>query len=374
MTSQQLYEDPHARLPASEIIRGVKIHRVPTSHFGRSALPGRAVDYLSFYGSVWRALQNIVGKEDILIAKTDPPLLSVLAMHAAKQRGAHLVNWLQDIYPEVAVELGVPFFKGPISQILAFLRDSSLQIAQANVVVGQRMAERVMSRGVSAERVHVIHNWINDQEITPVSQSDNPLRRSWGLMNKFVIGYCGNLGRAHEFDTILEASEKLRNNSDILFLFVGGGHKFEELIHRVRERGLDGQFRFLPYQSQDVLKYLLSVPDLHWISLKPELEGLIVPSKFYGIAAAGRPIIALTARDGEIAQLVRRHECGVVIEPGHAKSLADVILELSNDPARVRDMGARARVMLETQFARMQALERWWSVLEKVGSAKPACH
>ena len=378
VTSQQLYEDPQARLPATETIRGVKVHRIATSQFGRSALPGRAVDYISFYGSMWRALQTIVRKDDILIAKTDPPLLSVLAMKVAKKRGAYLINWLQDIYPEVAAELGVLFLSGPFSQILTPFRDSSLKFAHANVVVGQRMGERVISLGVSPERLHVIHNWIDDKDITPVSQSDNPLRLSWGLENKFVIGYCGNLGRAHEFDTVLEASEQLRNNSNILFLFVGGGHKFEELSQRVRKLGLESLFKFLPhinpFQSPDAFRYLLSVPDVHWISLKPTLEGLIVPSKFYGTAAAGRPTIALTATDGEIAQLVRRYECGVVVEPGNSNLLADVILKLSNDMARVRDMGARARKMLETDFTRIQALEKWWSILQKASSAKLASH
>ena len=370
LTSQQLYENSHARLPARETIRGVKVHRVPTSQFGRSSLPGRVLDYVSFYGSVWRAMHNIAEKEDILIAKTDPPLLSLLAMQAAKKRGAHLVNWIQDIYPEVAVELGIPFFRGPISQTLASMRDSSLRHARANVVVGQRMAERLVSHGASSENVHVIHNWIDDEVITPVFESENPLRQSWGLANKFVIGYCGNLGRAHEFDTMLEAAAYLKDNFDIVFLFVGGGHKFEELIKRVRERGLDAQFKFFPYQSRDALRYLLSVPDVHWISLKPQVEGLIVPSKFYGIAAAGRPIIAVTAKDGEIAQLVLRHECGLVIEPGQARLLADLILELSTDPDRVRAMGTRARKMLEAKFTRMQALEKWWSVLEKLNLPK----
>ena len=116
VTSRQLYDDHRARLPAEEIVRGVHIHRIPTTRFGRSTLLGRSLDYLSFYASMWRYTRALARQNDILIAKTDPPLISVLAMLAARHRGAHLVNWLQDIYPEVAMQLGVPFFKGRIDR------------------------------------------------------------------------------------------------------------------------------------------------------------------------------------------------------------------------------------------------------------------
>ena len=148
---------------------------------------------------------------------------------------------------------------------------------------------------------------------------------------KFVVGYSGNLGRAHEFDTILAASEHFRNDPNIIFLFIGGGHRSDELARRVKAQELSHKFRFLPYQRDEDLKYSLSVPDVHWISLRPELEGLIVPSKFYGIAAAGRPIIAVTAKNGEIASLVRAYDCGVVVEPGNSDELAKVITDLSKN-------------------------------------------
>jgi colanic acid biosynthesis glycosyl transferase WcaI len=359
VTSQQRYDDQKARLPAHEIIAGVTIHRVRTTRFGRAGLPGRSIDYLSFYASMWRSILALAGPNDILIAMTDPPLVSVLAMRAARLRGAQLVNWLQDIYPEVAVELGIPLFKGPISRALCYLRDQSLNVAGANVVVGHQMGEKVLSCGISANRIHVIPNWSDDERILPIAGADNPLRREWGLEKKFVVGYSGNLGRAHEFETILAAAEKLRNNSHIIFLVVGGGHHLEEFSRCVGKRGLDRSFRFVPYQERASLKYSLAVPDVHWISLRPEVDGLIVPSKFYGIAAAGKPMIAIMARDSETAQLVRQHACGIVIEPGNADALVAAILQLFADTERCAAMGRRARSMLDAQFTRRHGFERW---------------
>jgi glycosyltransferase involved in cell wall biosynthesis len=367
VTSQQLYDDPSAGLPAREVIRGVHVHRVATTRFGRSTLSGRGVDYLSFYNSTWRALLVLAERDDILVVKTDPPLVSIIAMRAAKKRRAHLVNWLQDIYPEVAARLGVPLLNGPIGRGLSHLRDRSLRAAAANVVVGDRMAERLLSRGISPDRVHVIPNWSDDDKIFPLRHADNPLRREWGLEDRFVVAYSGNLGRAHEFDTVLSAAERLRAHPTVVFLFIGGGYQFDQLARCVNERGLDRIFRFVPYQDQSLLRRSLCVADVHWISLKPELEGLIVPSKFYGIAAAGRPIIAITDKDGEIARLVEQHGCGLVTAPGQADELAETIARLSTQAERVAEMGSRARAMLEAHFTRRQAFRRWRAVLEDVG-------
>jgi colanic acid biosynthesis glycosyl transferase WcaI len=366
ITSQQLYDDPASRLPAAETIKGIQVIRVPTTQFGRNVLLGRGFDYFSFYASAWRALRKLLRSGDIVVAMTDPPLVSIVAMHAAKRHGARLVNWLQDVYPEVAVELGVPVIRGPVKNAFARLRDKTLQKAAATVVVGQRMRDKITSLGASIDNIKVIHNWSDDHQISPVNTADNPLRNAWGLENKFVVGYSGNLGRAHEFDTVLAASERLRHDSRIMFVFIGGGHRMGELERIVKRRGLEASFRFLPYQNRQQLKHSLSVPDIHWISLKPEVEGMIVPSKFYGIAAAGRPTIAITASDGEIAQLILEHNCGVVIEPGQGDALAAAITRLSNDRHSLAAMGARARAMLDSKFTRRQALDQWSAVLDQV--------
>jgi glycosyltransferase involved in cell wall biosynthesis len=369
VTSQQRYDDPLARLPAAESIGGVTIHRIRTTRFGRTALIGRSFDYLSFYTSAYRSVLTYAKPGDVLVAKTDPPLLSVAAMRAAKRRRLHLVNWLQDLYPEIAVEMGVPFFHGPLGRGLRRLRDASLYAADANVVIGERMAELVRARGIASERIRVIPDWCDDEEIQPIAPHDNPLRREWGLGDRFVVGYSGNLGRGHEFETVLVAAERLRSDRSFCFLFIGGGKKFSKLALGVRERGLDHLFRFLPYQERKILRLSLGVPDVHLISLKPELEGLILPSKLYGIAAAGRPIIAITASDGEIAGLVRRHDCGNVVAPGEGQFLAATLRSLRADPGRLAEMGYRARAMLDALFTRRHAFNLWQRLVEEITHA-----
>jgi glycosyltransferase involved in cell wall biosynthesis len=134
----------------------------------------------------------------------------------------------------------------------------------------------------------------------------------------------------------------------------------------VKARKLDRLFRFVSYQRHDVLKYSLGVANVHWISLRPELEGLIVPSKFYGIAAAGRPMIAIGDKGGEIARLLQRYGCGMVIEPGDGENLADVIVKLFSDDKLTTTLGRRAREMLDGHFTRQRAFERWRDLLNNI--------
>jgi colanic acid biosynthesis glycosyl transferase WcaI len=366
IASRQTYDDPLTALAAEEMIRGVNVYRVATTRFGRASLGGRAIDYAAFYASAGRAALALLQKGDILVAKTDPPLISLVAKSVATRRGAHLVNWLQDLYPEVAAELGLRLASGPTGHALVLARDASLRQARANVVLGDGMAGKLIARGISPARIHVIANWA-DETIQPVSPRDNPLRREWGLEGKFVVGYSGNLGRAHEYETLLSAAEILRAREDIVFLFIGGGHHVGALEKRVCKLGLSQAFRFHSYQPRAALAYSLSVPDVHWISLKPELEGLIVPSKIYGILAAGRPILAVSARNGEMATLVERHHCGFAIEPGNGSAFAQAVLRLARDHDLRWRLGRNARQAQDTYFARHHALRRWSGVLNALG-------
>jgi colanic acid biosynthesis glycosyl transferase WcaI len=310
---------------------------------------------------------------DIVVAKTDPPLLSVALAPIARQRRAHLVNWLQDIYPETASILGVPLLRGPMASALAGLRNRSLREAGATVVVGELMADRIQALGVAVGRVHVIANWCDDEMIKPVTPAQNPLRQAWTLAGKFVVGYSGNLGRAHDFETVLAAAQQLCNEPRIVFLNIGGGKHFEALIKAVKARGLEGSFRFRTYQERAMLPFSLGVPDVHWLSLNPRLEGLIVPSKFYGIAAAAKPILMIGDPEGEIARLLRQHRCGITIEPGDGTTLADTLRHWVEAPQVVAEMGARARQMLDAHFTRRRAFAQWSRLLEQLDvSSMPA--
>lgn len=371
ITSRQLYNNPGADLPAEEVVNGVRIHRVGTTSFGRSSLPGRAVDYLSFYFTSWRRALTIARQSDIIVAKTDPPMISFVGMLVAWQRGAKLVNWLQDVYPEIAIEFGVPFLVAPVRQLLFWLRDMSLRAAATNVVLGQLPARLVSSRGVAPDRIRIIHNWSDEDDIVPVAHADNMLRQAWGLGDKFVVGYSGNLGRTHEFLTMLSASERLEDNRRIVFLVIGAGHQNDSLIREVKARGLDRSYLFVPYQDAAVLKYSLGVPDVHWISLRPQFEGLIVPSKFYGIAAAGRPMISVGSRKGELGRLVEEHQCGFAVEEGDVEALESVITLLSRDHDLCATMGQRARSMLDHHFTRRQAFDYWQALISEVELEKP---
>jgi colanic acid biosynthesis glycosyl transferase WcaI len=366
ITSRQLYEDSRAALPEAESINGVQVHRVASTRFGRADLFGRALDYLSFYRSARRQLGEIARAGDIVVAKTDPPLLSVALASVARQRRAHLVNWLQDIYPETASILGVPLLRGPIAWALATLRNRSLREADANVVVGELMARHIKERGAAPARVHVIANWCDDEAIRPAAGIDNPLRAAWNLSGKFVVGYSGNLGRAHEFETLLGAAERLRNEARIVFLMIGGGKHLEQLAEAVKARGLEDSFRFRPYQDPAMLYYSMGVADAHWLSLHPALEGLIVPSKFYAVAAAGKPMLMIGDSEGEVGRLIRTHGCGAIIMPGDAATLADTLQRWSESPKAVTEMGARSRQMLESKFTRRRALDQWNCLLREL--------
>ncbi len=230
------------------------------------------------------------------------------------------------------------------------------------------------------------------------------MRQEWGLAGKFVVGYSGNLGRAHDYATLLDAialldakrgerqgvenacEARLRavagapseadetqcrteeaDRPEVVWLFIGGGALFEALRHEVKERGLRS-VRFEPYQPRERLSESLSAADVHLVSLKGELEGLIVPSKVYGIAAAGRPTIFIGDRDGEIARLLARHDAGVTITEGDSAELVRVVLDLAANPKRAQEMGANARRACLLDFDKDMAVSRWRALLAELST------
>lgn len=368
VASRQLYEDPAARLSSYEHVNGVRVHRCGSSRFGRVGLLGRAIDYLSFHLTAATTLARASRRGDIVVALTDPPLLSVTAAVIASAKGLKLVNWLQDLYPEVAFESGVRFIDGWMGKLLLWARNRSLDSAAANVAIGETMASRV-GGAVPAAMVATISNWTKDSEIVPTDSSAE-LRKEWALEGKFVVGYSGNLGKAHEVDTLIEAAEVLKDRKDITFLVVGGGSGLKHLRAEALRRGLN--FVFKPYQKRERLPMTLTLPDIHWLSLKAELEGLILPSKFYGIAAAGRPMILIGAEDGELARLIRTENCGHAVRENDHAALASAIRTLADDAAARDAMGKNARRLIDSAYSMDKAIGKWKNLLADPTTADAA--
>ena len=359
VTSRLTYEGD-AWLPASEVLHDVIVHRIWTTRFGRGNLLGRAIDYLSFYLSVFFVLLRLLQRGDMVIAKTDPPMVSVPVSWAAQLKQARHINWLQDLFPEVATELEMNM-PGFVARLLTIVRDRSLLSADMNIAIGQQMRARLLKRGVYTDRVMVMPNWAYGEAIRP-AEATNPLREEWQIGGRFIVGYSGNLGRAHEIETLLGAMEALQTSNDVLFLFIGGGALLQDLKAAFEEKGLKNTL-FKPYQPREMLQQSLTLPDVHLTILRPEMEGLIVPSKIYGVLAAGKPSIFVGHKEGEVAKMVSEAEAGVVVEQGDVEGLVQAIERLKSDPDAVTTMGINGRRLFDESLGKTRSLEQLERVL-----------
>lgn len=365
--SRQLYEDAKANLPALEKIGAVQVHRAWTSRFGRSALIGRALDYASFYFTSMATLLRLTRRTDILVIKTDPPLMSIAGAAIAGVRGATLVNWLQDVFPEVATRLQVGAIPHWAEKVLQSLRDWSMKRADINIVLGERMRDYFVSRGIPASRLRIIENWSDGSAVRPLPVQASRLRSELELQDRFVIGYSGNLGRAHEFRTILDAAFSLSGDPRFVFLMIGGGENMRELEKQARAYDLPN-FRFLPYRSRELLADSLAAADVHLACLLPELEGFIVPSKVYGVLAAGRPTLFIGDVQGELPRMLTHTRCGLAVQSGDGDALAAELRALELDPVKVQLMGARARRVFEDRYTLDAASMKWTRALTELGT------
>jgi glycosyltransferase involved in cell wall biosynthesis len=251
---------------------------------------------------------------------------------------------------------------------LRALRDRSLAAANVNVVLGTRMQEYLIGRGIPGARVAICENWADGDTVVPLPAAQSTLRQRLALADRFVVAYSGNLGRVHDVNTLLSAAQELRTDPGMVFLMTGGGVNMRSLEAQARQRGL-AQLRFLPYQPRATLGDTLAAADVHLVTLLPQLEGLVVPSKVYGILAAARPVVFVGDPDGELARLIREHRIGLTVASGDGAGLSRALCTLRDDPAERARMGTRARAIFEQRYALRWALARWRGLLAQTTSS-----
>ena len=344
---------------------GVTIHRTGGSE-QHGGLLSRAINYGRFRRQAQRQLASLVQPGDVVVAMTDPPMLGAALTGIAVSRGAQVVHWIQDIYPEI-----VTAHVGALAALplwpLRLKRDAAWRAARCCVALGEDMARAVTTHGVPAGQVEIAPNWAPRELQTEPSAGDVAARRAaWGLVGKYIVAYSGNLGRVHEFAAVLEAAEKLKSRSDITFLFIGAGTRFDEVRATAQSRRLDN-IRLLPPEPRTQLAAALAAADAQLVTLKSNFARLVYPSKLAGVLAAGRPVLFVGPPNGEIARLLTHEKCGVALAPGEGARLAETVAAWQAAPARGALLGRAARAAYEKHFTFAAALARWEEILRRAG-------
>jgi glycosyltransferase involved in cell wall biosynthesis len=348
-------------VPAFEVFRGIRIHRVRGTRFDKSRFAGRAANYVSYFlGACLAGLR--VERPDVVVALTDPPIVGLAAVLAARRAGSPLVMVFQDLFPEVTALLP-DFHSRTVDRILQGISRYLCRRATRIVALGETMKRRLIAnKRADPARIDIIENWADTQSLRP-GEKRNPFSIAHGLDDKFVVMHSGNLGLSQNLETLVDAAVLLRDLADLVVVFQGDGVKRAELQERVARAGLDN-VRFLPYVERHALTDSFATADLFVISLQRGLAGYIVPSKLYGILAAGRPYVAAVEPDCEVTALTERYHCGVPAAPGDAQDLAGAIRGLYHDRARLDRLGRQAR-QAAPRFDRRLQVGKYSDVLKR---------
>ena len=356
--------DPRA---ANPYLKQVKVRRVPSLNLGGRSGVVHLLNYLSFLISApLRAIT--LSRYDCSVVFTNPPLIAVVGWLLRLLRGTKFVYVVEDLYPDVAIELGFLKRDGVVTKVSNKVSNFLLRHADRVVVLGDRMKQEIMAKGVKEDKIVIIPNWADGKQIYPVEEAENWFVEKYYLKGKFVVQYSGHMGEGHDFSTILQAAERLKEDDDIVFLFIGNGPKREEIAEFKEQHNLDNLL-ILPYQDRATLRFSLGAADVALISLKSNLESLMFPCKVYGIMASGRPFIYIGSEQGEISRIAQVAECGFTVPPGNEKMLAETILNLRQDEQLRQELGNNARRYFLEHFERKLATARYHALLTDVAEA-----
>jgi len=368
ITGNAVYTDGSSRLGRQEVYKGIHVIRVGFTRFGRTHILGRLADYASF--SIAAFLTAVRARhQDCLVVLSDPPLLSILAAVVGKIRRVKTVCWLQDVFPEIALRAGV-LSEGLVATCLRRLSRWSLRQMDQVVVIGRCMERHVLSEGVASPSITRISNWADGTHIKFLPKSQNEFLRRHDLVNQFVVMYSGNHGIVHEYDTLVALLRETRSVPELCFCFIGEGAWKKTLIETAQAEEWP-HVRFLPYQPRSLVHSSLSAADMHLVSLRTDMEGLSIPSKVYGVLAAGRAVIFIGPRGSEAAAVVREAQCGYSVQPGDTQGAVQAVLAGYEDRALLERQGQAARRYFTRCFDRNIATKNFHQVFQRV-SMSPA--
>jgi glycosyltransferase involved in cell wall biosynthesis len=369
ISGRTLYQGKETKLSVRDVHKGIRIVRVGFFRFDRSETLGRLGDYLSFWVSaLWTAarIQNL----SCLVVLSDPPLLSLLAAIIRLIKPVKAVCWLQDLFPDVAIQAGM-IRLGPARRVLNQLTQWSLRHMDQIIVIGRCMERRLLRHGISADKIVTIPNWADGQHISPLPRRKSACVAQHGLEGKFVVMYSGNHGIVHDFEGFVSLARATQSYPELRFCFIGDGAWRNQLMNIAKAENWQ-HVLFLPYQDRAVLRSSLTAADVHLVSLRTEMEGLSIPSKIYSVLAAGRPVIFFGPANSEPAAILRDAHCGFTVKPGDTEGAVQALLAVYNDRSLLEQQGQAARLYFNRRFDRNIATQNFHQVFQRVTMSSPA--
>lgn len=364
VASRSIYGKSGAVLPKRETVDGIECRRVGFSLFGKASIAARIADFGLFY-ALAAARVLTLKKPDVVVSFTTPPFVALVGLAARLLRGSRAVYWVMDLYPDLPIACGVMKPGALPTRFFEGLNRQLLRQADADVVLGRCMRDLVLSKRVPEERVHHIPVWSDLGEAADVPHERNPFRARWAPGGEFVVMYSGNFGLGHEAQTICRAMERLKDRSDIRFVFVGGGKRRKEVESFIAEKGLRNAAYF-DYVPREQINESLSAADLHLISLKESVEGIMVPSKVFGVLAVGRPGLFVGDPSSEIARVLVESGAGELCREGDDAGVASAIERFAGDRARSAAMGRAGREHLRGRYDKGTCCRAFVRLLERV--------
>ncbi len=302
VTSRRAYDHPDTQFARYENWRGIKIFRIDATGFGKGARWRRASDFGSFLLACCLQLARLP-RQDMVVALTSPPLIAFVGAWVARFWRAHFCYWVMDFNPDEAIAAGWLRAGSFTARVLERMSRFSLKRANRIIALDRFMHDRIIAKGIGADKIAVIPPWAQDTKVHFDAAGREAFRQRHGLGNKFVVMYSGNHSPCHPLDTLLEAARKLGDDNRFVFLFVGGGSEFQRVMARA-EQGSYNNIRCLPYQPLCQLAGSLSAADLHVVVMGDPFVGLVHPCKIYNILAVGSPVLYIGPAPSHVAEIL----------------------------------------------------------------------
>jgi glycosyltransferase involved in cell wall biosynthesis len=348
-TSRYPYEDKNKIYKSTDLINGVEIHRLIQTSFGKSNIFSRIVDFFSFYCSIsFRLIFINRNNYDVIIGSTVPPLLSLMGILIAKWKRMKFVYWIMDLQPELSISSGLIKEHSFVARLFTLFGNYIIKHSDRIISLDRFMTSYLISRGAKENSISTIPVWPVMDEKFNGDRMSNPFRVQNNFGDKIVVMYSGNHAYVHPLDTLLEAALKIRENSKVLFVFVGGGVRKKDVTEFKNNYHLNNIIQ-LPFQPRENIHNSLGSSDIQVVILGDGQVGYTHPNKVYGALYVAKPILYIGPKKSHVSDILDKLSGNIFVEHGQIDSLvfeleqfsklgSDVVEIIGNDNRKYAEL------------------------------------